>query len=143
MAEDEMPQPRGIRRRVERSGGQPASDRCVAARLYTLDGKLVYAGRAGTGMPDAELERLWQRLRLLAVTEMPLSAPPPRGGRFGSPLALSRVHWVRPEMVVDPDCRTAWSGTRSLLPLYRLDGHRDVAVPGDEGDRELDDDHGN
>jgi bifunctional non-homologous end joining protein LigD len=26
---------------------------------YTPDGKLVYAGRAGTGMPVAELERLW------------------------------------------------------------------------------------
>lgn len=26
---------------------------------------------------------------------------PPRGGRFGSPLQLSRVHWVRPEMVVE------------------------------------------
>jgi DNA ligase D-like protein (predicted ligase) len=68
---------------------------------YTPDGKLVYAGRAGIGMPDAELERQWQRLRLLAVTGMPLSAPPPRGGRFGSPLVLSRVHWVRPEMVVE------------------------------------------
>jgi ATP-dependent DNA ligase len=32
---------------------------------------------------------------------MPLSAPRPRGGRFGSPLVLSRVHWVRPEMVVE------------------------------------------
>ena len=32
---------------------------------------------------------------------MPLSEPPPRGGRFGSPLVLSRVHWVRPEMVVE------------------------------------------
>jgi DNA ligase D-like protein (predicted ligase) len=68
---------------------------------YTLDGQLVYAGRAGTGMSDAELERLWQRLHQLAVTSMPLSAPPPRGGRFGSPLVLSRVHWVRPEMVVE------------------------------------------
>jgi hypothetical protein len=28
---------------------------------YTPDGKLVYAVRAGTGMPDAEFERLWQR----------------------------------------------------------------------------------
>jgi bifunctional non-homologous end joining protein LigD len=27
---------------------------------YTPDGKLVYAGRAGTGMPEAELERLWR-----------------------------------------------------------------------------------
>ena len=68
---------------------------------HTPEGKLVYAGRVGTGMPVAELERLWQRLHSLAVTRMPLSAPPPRGGRFGSPLVLSRVHWVRPEMVVE------------------------------------------
>ena len=65
------------------------------------DGKLIYAGRVGTGMPVAELERLYCRLRPLAVERMPLSEPPPRGGRFGSPLVLSRVHWVRPEMVVE------------------------------------------
>jgi len=35
------------------------------------------------------------------VDAMPLDALPPRGGRFGSPLLLSRVHWVRPEMVVE------------------------------------------
>jgi DNA ligase D-like protein (predicted ligase) len=68
---------------------------------YTPDGKLIYAGRAGTGMPVAELERLWQRLRSLAVDRMPLALPPPRGARFCSPLVLSRVHWVRPEMVVE------------------------------------------
>jgi DNA ligase D-like protein (predicted ligase) len=68
---------------------------------YTPDAQLIYAGRAGTGMPGVELERLWQRLHPLAVASMPLSAPPPRGGRFGSPLVLSRVHWVRPEMVVE------------------------------------------
>lgn len=65
------------------------------------DGKLIYAGRVGTGMPVAELERLYGRLQPLAVERMPLSEPPPRGGRFGSPLVLSRVHWVRPEMVVE------------------------------------------
>jgi DNA ligase D-like protein (predicted ligase) len=48
---------------------------------FTPTGKLVYAGRAGTGMPAAELERLWQRLHPLVVTRMPLSAPPPRGLR--------------------------------------------------------------
>jgi bifunctional non-homologous end joining protein LigD len=32
---------------------------------------------------------------------MPLDVTPPRGSRFGSPLVLSRVHWVRPEMVVE------------------------------------------
>jgi hypothetical protein len=32
---------------------------------------------------------------------MPLAEPPPRDSRFGSPLKLSRVHWVRPEVVVE------------------------------------------
>jgi DNA ligase D-like protein (predicted ligase) len=68
---------------------------------YTANGDLIYAGRAGTGMSVAELERVWNRLQPLAVDKMPLSEPPPRGGRFGSPLVLSRVHWVRPEMVVE------------------------------------------
>jgi ATP-dependent DNA ligase len=62
---------------------------------------LIYAGRVGTGMPVAELERVWQRLRPLAIDGMPLSAPPPRNSRFGSPLVLSRIHWVRAEMVVE------------------------------------------
>jgi|HubBroStandDraft_2_1064218.scaffolds.fasta_scaffold377885_2 ATP-dependent DNA ligase len=60
----------------------------------------MYAGRAGTGMAVAELERVWQRLQPLAVDKMPLAVPPPRS-RFGSLLVLSRVHWVRPEMVVE------------------------------------------
>jgi DNA ligase D-like protein (predicted ligase) len=64
-------------------------------------GKLIYTGRVGTGMPVTELERVWQRLQPLTVDKMPLSEPPPRGSRFGSPLVLSRVHWVRPEMVVE------------------------------------------
>jgi bifunctional non-homologous end joining protein LigD len=68
---------------------------------YTPDGKLIYAGRAGTGMPVSELERLWQRLQPLVIDKTPLAIPPPRGTRFGSPLVLSRVHWVRPEMVVE------------------------------------------
>ena len=65
------------------------------------DGKLIYAGRVGTGMPVAELERLYSRLQPLSIAKMPLSEPAPRAGRFGSPLMLSCVHWVRPEMVVE------------------------------------------
>jgi bifunctional non-homologous end joining protein LigD len=68
---------------------------------YDPDGRLVYAGRVGTGIDYAELERLWQRLQPLAAPKMPLEAPPPRNARFGSPLVLSRVHWVRPELVVE------------------------------------------
>jgi len=69
---------------------------------YTPDtGDLIYAGRVGTGMTVAELERVWHRLRPLSVAKDAVSEPPPRGSRFGSPLQLSKVHWVRPEMVVE------------------------------------------
>ena len=68
---------------------------------YTPDGRLVYAGRAGAGINNAELERLWRRLQPLAASEMPLDVPPPRTSRFGSPLVLSRVHWVRPELLAE------------------------------------------
>jgi len=36
-----------------------------------------------------------------ATDTMPLDAPSPPGARFGSPLVLSRVHWVRPELVAE------------------------------------------
>lgn len=67
---------------------------------YDDAGRLHYAGRAGTGIGDAELERLYRRLQPLAIKKMPLAEPPPRTSHFGSPLELSRVHWVRPELVV-------------------------------------------
>jgi bifunctional non-homologous end joining protein LigD len=68
---------------------------------YEPNGRLVYAGRVGTGISQAELGRLWRRLQPLATSEMPLEVAPPRTNRFGSPLVLSRVHWVRPELVVE------------------------------------------
>jgi len=68
---------------------------------YDPDRRLLYAGRAGTGMSEEELDRLWRRLQPLVTRTMPLDVPPPRESRFGSPLELSRVHWVRPELVVE------------------------------------------
>ena len=53
---------------------------------YTEDGRLHYAGRAGTGMTDKELKRLAGVLAPLQVPKMPLAEPPPRDSRFGSPL---------------------------------------------------------
>src|ERR1700730_18210820 len=64
---------------------------------YDPDSRLVYAGRAGTGINTAELERLWRRLQPLATDKMPLDVPPPRTSRFGSPLVLS----PRPELVAE------------------------------------------
>jgi len=68
---------------------------------YDDDGRLVYAGRAGTGFSDTELRRVYDLLQPLRVSKMPLDAPPARKTRFGSPLELSRVHWLRPELVCE------------------------------------------
>jgi hypothetical protein len=61
---------------------------------------------------------------------MPLEVSPPRTSRFGSPLVLSRVHWVRPELVtevkfftreakmwheVEPGCSGSVFGERCLV----------------------------
>jgi ATP-dependent DNA ligase len=86
---------------------------------YDPDGKLIYAGRAGTGMNDAELEPLWRRLQPLAIDRMPLDAPPRRGSRFGSPLVLSRVHWVRPELVAEVKFLT-WTEDNLLRQVVYL-----------------------
>jgi len=67
---------------------------------YDDAGRLHYAGRAGTGISDAELERLRHRLQPLAVKKMPVAEAPPKTSHFGSPLELSRVHRVRPDLVV-------------------------------------------
>jgi DNA ligase D-like protein (predicted ligase) len=68
---------------------------------YTDDGRLIYAGRVGTGMPVKVLADLRRRLDPLARKTSPLSFPPPRSTRFGSPLVLSRVHWVEPKLVAE------------------------------------------
>jgi len=60
---------------------------------YTDDGRLLYAGRAGTGMTDKELKRLAGRAGATAGVEDALAEPPPSDSRFGAPLKLSKVHW--------------------------------------------------
>jgi DNA ligase D-like protein (predicted ligase) len=54
--------PEGSRHRIE----------ALLLGYYTPEGKLIYAGRAGTGLPGAELERLWQSLQPLAVDKNPV-----------------------------------------------------------------------
>jgi ATP-dependent DNA ligase len=96
---------------------------------YDPDGRLIYAGRAGTGIGHAELERLWRRLQPLATITMPLDIPPPRDSRFGSPLVLSRVHWVRPELVAEVKF-LAWTGDH-LLRQVVYEGLREDKPPQD------------
>ena len=96
---------------------------------YDPDGRLVYAGRVGTGIGQAELGRLWRRLQPLATSEMPLDKAPPRSNRFGSPLVLSRVHWVRPELVVEVKYLT-WTAD-NLLRQVVYEGLREDKDPTD------------
>ena len=68
---------------------------------YADDRKLVYAGRVGTGMPVKVLADLRRRLEPLARKTSPLNVLPPHKTCFGSPLVLSRVHWVEPKLVAE------------------------------------------
>jgi ATP-dependent DNA ligase len=62
-------------------------------------------------------------LRLLEVPRMPLEELPPRETRFGSPLELSRVHWVQPEVVVEVTYLTWTEG--GLVRAVSYQGQRD------------------
>jgi bifunctional non-homologous end joining protein LigD len=84
---------------------------------YESDGRLIYAGRVGTGMPVETLVMLHERLRSLAIKTIPLAQAPPRKQRFGSALALSKVHWVRPELVAEI---TYLSWSDDGLPPHRF-----------------------
>jgi ATP-dependent DNA ligase len=101
--------------------------RALLLAYYDPDGRLVYAGRAGTGIKQAELERLWRRLQPLSIDKMPLAVPPPRDSRFGSPLVLSRVHWVRPELVAEVKYLT-WTDD-NLLRQVVYEGLREDKPP--------------
>jgi hypothetical protein len=49
-------------------------------------------------------------------------APPPRSNRFGSPLVLSRVHWVLPELVAEvKSYRTQASKASVMLIAAKAD----------------------
>jgi DNA ligase D-like protein (predicted ligase) len=100
---------------------------------YDDDGRLLYAGRAGTGFSDAELRRVYDILQPFRISKMPLDVPPPRKTRFGSPLVLSRVHWVRPELVCEVEFLTwtadgllravSYQGLRADKPASKVRRH--------------------
>jgi ATP-dependent DNA ligase len=52
-------------------------------------------------MPVKVLADLRRRLEPLGRKTSPLVVAPPRTTRFGSPLVLSRVHWVEPRLVAE------------------------------------------
>jgi bifunctional non-homologous end joining protein LigD len=68
---------------------------------YAEDGRLIYAGRGGRGIADPELARLLKKLTPLVVAKTPLDVMPPDTSRFGQPVNLELVHWVKPKLVCE------------------------------------------
>lgn len=58
-------------------------------------GKLVYAGRVGSGLTDAMLAQLPRTLRALQSSTPTVPLPP------HTPLPAGKVNWVRPQLVVE------------------------------------------
>jgi ATP-dependent DNA ligase len=83
---------------------QPVS-RCPPGLATVLTGRQYYFSNVGTsataatGFDGQTLRSVYARLTPLAIKAMPLAETPPRKTR--SPLILSRVHWVRPELVAE------------------------------------------
>jgi ATP-dependent DNA ligase len=80
------------------------------------------------------LKRLKGILTPLGISKMPLAVPPPKTNRFGTPLNLRKVHWVRPELVCEVTFLT-WTAD-GLLRQVTYQGlredksARDVRRPG-------------
>jgi bifunctional non-homologous end joining protein LigD len=72
-------------------------------------GRLQYIGHSGAGFTDAELGRLWKRLRAIETKTSP----------FGStPKTNERPHWVRPQLVAEVKF-TEWTADHKLRhPTY-------------------------
>jgi bifunctional non-homologous end joining protein LigD len=67
-------------------------------------------------------------------SKMPLDVPPPRTSRFGSPLVLSRMHWVRPALVAEVKFLT-WTDDNLLRQVVYQGLHEDK--PASEVRREM------
>jgi ATP-dependent DNA ligase len=74
--------------------GAWVKSKCLNRAEFVIVG-LVGPGRLAT-------LAIWhERLEPLVISKMALAVAPPRETRFGGPLALSKVHWVRPELAAE------------------------------------------
>lgn len=68
---------------------------------YDDEERLTYAGRGGGGMSAKQLADVYAKLKPLVVKKMPIAEAPPRTSRFGTPLDLAKVLWVKPKLVCE------------------------------------------
>ena len=71
--------------------GSPSHIGALLLGYYTEDGRLHYAGRAGTGMTTKELKRLAEMLAPLQVARAPGAAPLPSRDRPGHSPFLNEI----------------------------------------------------
>jgi bifunctional non-homologous end joining protein LigD len=99
---------------------------------YFDDGKLVYAGRVGTGFTDDSLRQLTAMLRKRRVADSPFAATLSAAERRG-------VTWVKPELVAEVEF-TEWTdegllrhpsfkGLREDKPARQITREEAVAMP--------------
>ena len=77
----------------EGDGARAGTFGSLALGVYD-GGRLRFAGSVGTGFDTPMLTDLTTRLAALASASCPFDPPPPR-------VALTRPHWVRPELVAE------------------------------------------
>jgi bifunctional non-homologous end joining protein LigD len=100
--------------------------------VHDRDGRLVYAGRVGTGFTDATLVVLGQRLRKLAQRASPFSPegprPPARGAHWVKPVLVGEVaftEWTRDGLLRHP----AFEGLREDKPAAQVVREAPRAAP--------------
>lgn len=100
--------------------------------VHDRDGRLVYAGRVGTGFTQTTLEALGRRLRRLEQRTSPFSAdgprPPARGAHWVKPVLVGEVaftEWTRDGLLRHP----AFEGLREDKPAAQVVREAPRAAP--------------
>ena len=100
--------------------------------VHDRDGRLVYAGRVGTGFTDATLAALGKRLRKLGQGSSPFSPegprPPARGAHWVRPVLVGEVaftEWTRDGLLRHP----AFEGLREDKPAAQVVREAPRAAP--------------